>query len=461
MRRKAAIPRLGVDPFLRKGLNVAVYRCEVKTISRSAGRSAVAAAAYRSGERLENEHGHFYPDQRDVHDYRRRSRSVPYTEICLPEGAPEWAKERGRLWNEAEAAEGRKNSVTAREVLLSLPHELTDLQRAELVHGFAEKLVTRYGVAVDVCIHKPDKRGDERNHHAHLMMSTRRLEPHGFTEKTRELDDQRKRGPEEVRFIREAWEHEQNKALEKAKSRERVSCKSLQAQQIEREPEPKRGPCATAFERAGRPSRLQARWQEVAARNRTRREARAHPQPQRVPTPHPHPIPPQLVPREEQAKPKPDPNRRIWAEHYRHAARELAHVKEAHGRERLALERRLTVLAPDAPERHGLSKWLAEVTGRTTREEAAAEAARRAQAARYAEEVRRLEEKQRHELEQLEAWHKTERQRIAAEIKEEELQKARGPVNTFERVKQPEREERRLDSGRPSGGRERGRDRER
>jgi len=83
----------------------------------------------------------------------------------------------------------------------------------------------------------------------------------------------------------------------------------------------------------------------------------------------------------------------------------------------------------------------------------------RSPAARYAEEVRRLEEKQRHELEQLDAWHKTERQRIAAEIKEEELQKARGPVNTFERVKQPEREERRLDSGRPSGGRERGRER--
>lgn len=240
---------------------MAVYRCEVKTLKRASGRSAVAAAAYRAADRLRDEQAG------KAHDYRRRGPGVAYAEILTPSGAPEWATHRGRLWNEAERAENRRNSVTAREVLISLPHELDDQQRAELVRGFVSRLVDRYGVAVDMAIHRPDRKGDNRNHHAHLMMTTRRMNREGFTEKTRELDDMKKRGPEEVEAIRELWEREQNQALQRAGQAARVTRKSLAEQGIEREPQPKLGEAATALMRQGQPTRLGARWKEVADRN--------------------------------------------------------------------------------------------------------------------------------------------------------------------------------------------------
>ena len=250
---------------------MAVYRCEVKTLKRAYGRSAVAAAAYRAADRLRDEQAN--DGQGKAHDYRRRGPGVAYTEILTPSGAPEWATKRGRLWNEAERAENRRNSVTAREVLLSLPHELDDVQRIELVRGFAGGLIDRYGVAVDIAIHRPDRKGDQRNHHAHLMMTTRRMGRDGLGEKTRELDDVKKRGPEEVEAIRALWEKEQNLALERAGKVERVSRLSNAAQGIEREPQPKLGEAATALMRRGEPSRAGARWKEVADRNAMRENA--------------------------------------------------------------------------------------------------------------------------------------------------------------------------------------------
>lgn len=251
-----------------RAFKMAVYRCEVKTLKRAAGRSAVAAVAYRSGVRLRDEQAQDGAGK--VHDYRRRAQGIAYTQILTPSGAPEWAAHRGRLWNEAERAENRRNSVTAREVLISLPHELDDQQRAELVRGFASRLVDRYGVAVDMAIHRPDRKGDQRNHHAHLMMTTRRLDREGFTEKTRELDDMKKRGPEEILAIRELWEHEQNLALQRAEHIERVTRLSNKAQGIEREPEPKLGEAATALMRQGKPSRRGDLVQQVRQRNSMR-----------------------------------------------------------------------------------------------------------------------------------------------------------------------------------------------
>ncbi len=82
-----------------------------------------------------------------------------------------------------------------------MPHELTDEQRTDAVREFAAALVKRYGVAIDFAIHAPDRHGDERNYHAHLLMTTRRLGPDGFGQKTRELDDF-KTGPREIEAIR-------------------------------------------------------------------------------------------------------------------------------------------------------------------------------------------------------------------------------------------------------------------
>lgn len=237
----------------RRLFEMAVYRCEVKTLRRADGRSAVAAAAYRSAERLRDQ------QSGRTFDYRRRAPGVAYREVMAGRDAPEWARQRSALWNAAERAENRRNSITAREVLLSLPNELDDVQRIELVRSFADGLIDRYGVAVDIAIHRPDRKGDQRNHHAHLLMTTRRLTPEGLAEKTRELDDLKKRGPQEIEAIRELWEREQNLALERAGCAERVNCLSNRAQGLDREPQPKLGKAATALMRRDESSHSEER----------------------------------------------------------------------------------------------------------------------------------------------------------------------------------------------------------
>ena len=169
---------------------MAIFRLEVKPIRRSEGRDARAAAAYRSGTRI------------GEYDYTRR-RGVAHRFILLPATAPQWT--RAELWQEAEEAERRKNSVVAREVLIALPHELPPADRIALTRALASWLVSRYGVAVDAALHAPRSGHDERNYHAHLLMTTRRLSAAGLGEKTRELDDNRITGPREIEAMRAAW----------------------------------------------------------------------------------------------------------------------------------------------------------------------------------------------------------------------------------------------------------------
>lgn len=201
---------------------VAIFHLSVKTISRSAGRSATAAIAYRVGERIVDERSGL------VHDYSRK-RGIEHTELFLPANSPIWAVDRSALWNAAEQAEKRKNSTVAREFEVAMPAELGKAERLELVREFAAELVKRHGMAVDIAIHEPGKDGDHRNHHAHILCSTRRLTLEGFTEKTRELDDQ-KSG--EVVHWRTRWAEISNRHLENAGSQERVDHRSLVAQQV-------------------------------------------------------------------------------------------------------------------------------------------------------------------------------------------------------------------------------------
>lgn len=199
---------------------MAIYHLSVKTISRSAGRSATAAIAYRSGEKVADERTGL------VHDYTRR-RGIEHTEIFLPENSPTWASDRTALWNAAEHAEKRKNSTVAREFEVAIPEELNKAQRLELVGEFARDLVQRHGMAVDVALHEPGKEGDKRNHHAHILCTTRRLTPEGFKDKTRELDD-RKTG--EVEHWRARWAEIANHHLERAGVDARIDHRSLEAQ---------------------------------------------------------------------------------------------------------------------------------------------------------------------------------------------------------------------------------------
>lgn len=200
---------------------MAIYSASVKPVSRGVGRSATAAAAYRNAEKIIDER------TGEVHDYTRRS-GVEHTASFAPSGMePQPAAE---LWNRAEAAEVRKNARVAREVLVALPHELTPQQRSELAQGIAQALADRYRTAGTLAVHQPDREGDQRNHHAHILMTTRRLEPSGeLGEKTRELDDV-KRGPQEVEWIRAMVEERTNHALERAGIEARVDRRSLEQQ---------------------------------------------------------------------------------------------------------------------------------------------------------------------------------------------------------------------------------------
>lgn len=234
---------------------MASYHLSVKTIKRSAGRSATAAAAYRVGERI--------ACQREgrVHDYTRKQ-GIEETFILAPKDAPDWATDRSRLWNEVEASETRRNSVTAREWELALPSEISAEDRSQITRDFAQELVSRYGVAVDVAIHAPHREGDQRNHHAHVLTSTRKLEADGFTTKTRVLDSA-KTGGVEIEQMRGLWAELQNRALERAGEMERVDHRSLEAQreaalergdelsaeELDRDPELKLGPAANSMER--------------------------------------------------------------------------------------------------------------------------------------------------------------------------------------------------------------------
>ena len=191
----------------------AIMHMSVSTISRATGRSAVAAAAYRAGTRLRDARTGI------EHDYGRK-RGIVETFIAAPDGCA-WITDRQALWDAAEATESRKNSVVAREWLVALPDALDAPQRAELARALAVELVTRFGVAVDVAIHAPSKQGDGRNHHAHLLTTTRTAGPHGLGDKTRILDAA-KTGGEEIYAMRAWWAGTVNDALAAAQSSARV-----------------------------------------------------------------------------------------------------------------------------------------------------------------------------------------------------------------------------------------------
>lgn len=226
---------------------MAIGSASVQSISRSGGRSATAAAAYRTGTQITDER------TGQVHDYTRKG-GVVGVAMYLPNGAP--AMTTAELWNQAEAAENRKNSQVARELLVALPHELTDAQRRELVDGIAGALVERYGVAAEAAIHRPGREGDERNHHAHIMFTTRRMDAAGrLGEKTRELDV-KPRSSAEVTWIRGMVEERTNQALARAGVDARIDMRSLAAQGIDAPKPVHEGPAVTAMRRRGAPSNV-------------------------------------------------------------------------------------------------------------------------------------------------------------------------------------------------------------
>jgi len=254
---------------------VAIYRAETKPISRSAGRSVVAAAAYRAGEDLTNEvDGH-------EHKYSPRQNSVAHKAIFIPGGG---TADRSELWNDAERSEKRKDARTGREWVVALPHELTSEQRAELADSFARELVQRYGVAVDVAVHLPGDEGDDRNHHAHIMTTTRTVERGAdgklsFGDKsTIELSDKKRQGmglgkaADEVKEVRQLWAGLANAALERAGQEARIDHRSNAEQGLDRVPERHMGPNVVALERKGHQTPTGNHNRRIRAENAQRAE---------------------------------------------------------------------------------------------------------------------------------------------------------------------------------------------
>jgi hypothetical protein len=228
---------------------VAIFHFAVTAVSRSAGRSATAAAAYRAAVKIVE------PRTGEVHDYERK-KGVASADIVLPDHVSRaWAANREMLWNSAESAEKRKDSCVAREIVVALPAELSSAQRRQLALDFCQAMANREGCAVDVCIHAPDnKEGDNRNHHAHMLRTVRKIEQDGMGAKLDTEKAGRKRS-DDLLALRVLWAGFVNGHLQRAGHNTRVTHLSLAAQGITRTPEPHFGPTAIAFERrTGLPS---------------------------------------------------------------------------------------------------------------------------------------------------------------------------------------------------------------
>jgi len=243
---------------------MAIYHMSVKAVSRSAGRCATAAAAYRAGARIEDER------TGDIHDYERRT-GVMSADIILPDGAPLWATDRSALWNAAEAAERRKDSCVAREYEVALPSELSEASRRELAIEFAREMANREGCAVDVAIHAPNRKGDQRTYHAHILRTTRRIGAEGLSSKLDTEKAGRNRAAD-LQAVRERWEEMVNEHLGMEGHSQRVDHRSLAAQKVSRSPQCHLGPAATGFERrTGQSSQIRRReYARLRAQQRER-----------------------------------------------------------------------------------------------------------------------------------------------------------------------------------------------
>lgn len=242
---------------------MAIYHLSVKAISRSAGRTSTAAAAYRAGVEI--------TDARtgEVHDYTRK-RGVVSADLVLPEGAPEWAADRSALWNAAEQAERRKDACVAREYEVALPAELSAEGRRQLALDFAKEMADREGCAVDVAIHEPGREGDTRNHHAHILRTTRKVGPEGLTDK---LDTEKagRSRRDDLEGVRARWAELCNERLRDAGIEATVDHRSLKAQGIDREPTRHLGPTASAIERrTGDASRRRLDFDQAVTERLTR-----------------------------------------------------------------------------------------------------------------------------------------------------------------------------------------------
>ena len=242
---------------------MAIYHLCIKIISRGKGKSAVAASAYRSGEKIKNEYDGI------VHDFTRKG-GIAHTEILLPQNAPQAFLDRGTLWNSVEKIEKSKNSQLAREIEIALPKELNREKQIELVREYVKDNFVNVGMCADIALH--DK--NDGNPHAHILLTMRPLNEDttwGAKSKKEYILDENgekvklKNGNYKTRKInttdwneqdkaeewRKAWANITNKYLEKNSIQEKVDHRSYQRQGIEQIPTIHLGVSATQMEKKG------------------------------------------------------------------------------------------------------------------------------------------------------------------------------------------------------------------
>ena len=267
---------------------MAIYHYSIKIISRGKGKSAVAAAAYRAGEQITNEHDGV------THDYTRKG-GVVHTEILLPANAPPEYKDRAVLWNTVEKIERAKNSQLAREIEIALPKELSLLQNKVLVRDYVKRHFVEQGMCADIAIH--DTGGG--NPHAHIMLTMRpfnedktwgdkQKKEYIFDRNGDKIYDPKKRQYKcksipttdwneqtKAEEWRTAWAETANRYLEKLNHAERIDNRSYARQGIDQIPTIHLGAAASQMEKRGIRTERGNLNREIEVTNQRLREIKA------------------------------------------------------------------------------------------------------------------------------------------------------------------------------------------
>ena len=286
-RLAAASHSLPSSPNERNGGDtIAIYHCSIKIVSRGKGKSAVAAAAYRSGEKLTNEWDGL------THDYTKKG-GVVHSEILLPAHAPPAFSDRSTLWNSVELSEKSNNAQLAREVEIALPVELSREEQTRLVREYCSSQFVSKGMIADFNLH--DTGGG--NPHAHILLTMRPLDEKGAwlpkskkeyvldengkkirlpsgRYKTRKVDLVDWNNRENAEVWRRAWADLANEYLAQNNRPERIDHRSYERQGIDQIPTVHVGVSATQMEKKGIVTERGELNRNIKAANRILREIR-------------------------------------------------------------------------------------------------------------------------------------------------------------------------------------------
>ena len=287
-RLAAASHSLPSSPNERNGGDtIAIYHCSIKIVSRGKGKSAVAAAAYRSGEKLTNEWDGL------THDYTKKG-GVVHSEILLPAHAPPAFSDRSTLWNSVELSEKSNNAQLAREVEIALPVELSREEQTRLVREYCSSQFVSKGMIADFNLH--DTGGG--NPHAHILLTLRPLDEKGAwlpkskkeyvldengekirlpsgRYKTRKVDLVDWNNRENAEVWRRAWADLANEFLERNDCPERIDHRSYERQGIDQLPTVHVGVSATQMEKKGIATERGELNRSIKAANRLLRDIKA------------------------------------------------------------------------------------------------------------------------------------------------------------------------------------------